>query len=315
MWIYLLSVKNNTVKKKLMKRIILFTIITILAFSTSTALAQKKGEKKSAKKESVKKESIVEQSFVVEQSNSNKIIEQTLVKQNVAQSMVPSSNEHSIIGLMLGSGPVVLFVLAILAALSIFTWGIVISKISYIRTAKKESKEFDNIFWSSKNLSRILEVAKDLDSSPVANVYLAGHKELTEILETSEKDSQNVSNEDLNDIERALKKAKSDELNRLESGTTFLATTASAAPFIGLFGTVWGIMNAFIGLSNVKSSSIQAVAPGISEALIATAIGLAAAIPAAIFYNVLMHQVRFLSRGIDSFSAEFLNIARRHFLR
>jgi len=282
-----------------MKKILLLIIITFIAFPSSTAFAQKNAGEKTTKKETK-----------VEQA----IVEQTIVPPKVAMP-TQEANKHSIIGLMFGSGPVVQFVLWILIALSVITWGIVISKITHVRTAKKESKEFDNIFWSSKNLSRILEVAKDLDSSPVANVYLAGHKELTEILETSEKDAQNVSNEDLNDIERALKKAKSEELNRLETGTTFLATTASAAPFIGLFGTVWGIMNAFIGLANVKSSSIQAVAPGISEALIATAIGLAAAIPAAIFYNVFMHQVRYLSRGIDSFSAEFLNIARRHFLR
>jgi biopolymer transport protein TolQ len=106
-----------------------------------------------------------------------------------------------------------------------------------------------------------------------------------------------------------------EEVTRLETGTTMLATTASAAPFIGLFGTVWGIMNAFIGLSQVKSSSIQAVAPGISEALIATAIGLAAAIPAAVFYNFFMQQVRIMSRSMDTFSSEFLNIARRHFLK
>ena len=241
------------------------------------------------------------------------IKETSIVAEQVASNH--AAGQQSILSLMFGSGPVVKFVLWVLIGLSVITWGIVISKISQVRNAKKESKDFDNIFWSSKNLSRILEVAKDLDASPVANVYLAGHKELTEILATSEKDSEKVSTEDLDDIERALKRAKSEELNKLETGTTFLATTASAAPFIGLFGTVWGIMNAFIGLASVKSSSIQAVAPGISEALIATAIGLAAAIPAAIFYNVFMQQVRYLSRGIDSFSSEFLNIARRHFLR
>jgi biopolymer transport protein TolQ len=112
-----------------------------------------------------------------------------------------------------------------------------------------------------------------------------------------------------------LKRAKAEELTRLEKGTTFLATTASAAPFIGLFGTVWGIMNAFIGLSAVKSTSIQAVAPGISEALIATAIGLAAAIPAAIAFNYFSQQVKVMSRNMDMFSAEFLNIARSNFLR
>lgn len=228
----------------------------------------------------------------------------------------PEMEQHSIIDLMFGSGPVVQFVLWLLIGLSVITWGIVITKGSNIRTAKRESREFDNTFWSSKNLSKILEVAKELSASPVANVYMAGHKELTAILATAEQGSEKrVSSEDLEDIDRALKKAKAEELNKLEAGTTFLATTASAAPFIGLFGTVWGIMNAFIGLAHVKSSSIQAVAPGISEALIATAIGLAAAIPAAIFYNVFMQQVRLMSRGIDSFSAEFLNIARRHFLR
>lgn len=230
--------------------------------------------------------------------------------------VAPELEQQSILSLMLGSGAVVQFVLWLLIGLSVITWGIVFTKGTNFRNAKRESREFDAVFWSSKNLSKILEVAKDLRASPVANVYLAGHKELTAILATAEQgQDKRVSSEDLEDISRSLRKAKAEELNKLEAGTTFLATTASAAPFIGLFGTVWGIMNAFIGLAHVKSSSIQAVAPGISEALIATAIGLAAAIPAAIFYNVFMQQVKLLSRGIDSFSAEFLNIARRHFLR
>ena len=138
---------------------------------------------------------------------------------------------------------------------------------------------------------------------------------MTHVVKAQEGGGDNSDFADLDNIDRALKRAKTEELTKLEQGTTFLATTASAAPFIGLFGTVWGIMNAFIGLSKVKSSSIQAVAPGISEALIATAIGLAAAIPAAIFYNYFMQQVRVLARNMDIFSAEFLNIARRHFLK
>jgi biopolymer transport protein TolQ len=96
---------------------------------------------------------------------------------------------------------------------------------------------------------------------------------------------------------------------------TFLATTASTAPFIGLFGTVWGIMNAFRGLSEAQTSSIQAVAPGISEALVATAVGLAAAIPAVVGYNHFNHEVRVLHADMENFSAEFLNIAERHFLK
>ena len=130
-----------------MKKIILIIIISILAFSSSTALAQKKGDQKV-----IKKETKIEQPAVMK---AEPIVEQSIVEQSVAKSVEPSSNEHSIIGLMFGSGPVVQFVLWILIALSVITWGIVISKITHVRTAKKESKEFDNIFWSSKNLSRI----------------------------------------------------------------------------------------------------------------------------------------------------------------
>ena len=236
--------------------------------------------------------------------------------QTTEAQLVTDASEHNILNLVIGSGPVVKGVLILLVVMSIVTWGIVLTKSLSVRAAKRQSAKFDDVFWSSKNLAQINDVSRKLTSSPVAKVYSAGHKELTALLNSSPKE-RDASGDfgDLENIDRALKKAKAEQITRLEAGTTFLATTASAAPFIGLFGTVWGIMNAFIGLSQVKSSSIQAVAPGISEALIATAIGLAAAIPAAIFYNVFMQQVRVLSRGMDMFSAEFLNIARRHFLK
>ena len=223
--------------------------------------------------------------------------------------------EHSIVDLITGSGLVVKGVLITLMIMSIITWGIVITKWLQLRKAKKQSVKFSDVFWSSRNLAQITEASIKLKESPVAKVYSAGHRELTHVVKAQEGGGDNSDFADLDNIDRALKRAKTEELTKLEQGTTFLATTASAAPFIGLFGTVWGIMNAFIGLSKVKSSSIQAVAPGISEALIATAIGLAAAIPAAIFYNYFMQQVRVLARNMDIFSAEFLNIARRHFLK
>ncbi len=112
-----------------------------------------------------------------------------------------------------------------------------------------------------------------------------------------------------------MQRARTQEVTRLERGLTFLATTASTAPFIGLFGTVWGIMTAFMGLSTTTTSSIQAVAPGIAEALIATAVGLAAAIPAVVMYNRFARQLRVLTSEMDTFGAEFLNIAERHFLK
>ncbi len=223
--------------------------------------------------------------------------------------------QHTILDLLMGSGPVVRVVLVILAVMSIITWGIVLTKWAQIRRAKKESLKFSDVFWSSRNLAQITEASQKLAFSPVAKVYSAGHRELTQVVKAHDSGADSGDFGDIDNIDRALKRAKTEEVTKLEQGTTFLATTASAAPFIGLFGTVWGIMNAFIGLSKVKTSSIQAVAPGISEALIATAIGLAAAIPAAIFYNYFMQQVRLLARNMDIFSAEFLNIARRHFLK
>lgn len=226
---------------------------------------------------------------------------------------VASATEFSITELILNATPVVQGVLLMLVVMSVWTWGIVISKIKTISKAKKESDKFEEVFWSSKNLAQISEVSRKMSDSPLAQVFAAGHRELTAVLNS--KGSNDSEYGALENIERALKKAKTEEVTRLETGTTMLATTASAAPFIGLFGTVWGIMHAFIGLSQVKTSSIQAVAPGISEALIATAIGLAAAIPAAIFYNYFMQQVRVMSRTMDMFSAEFLNIAKRHFLK
>jgi len=231
----------------------------------------------------------------------------------VGEAVAPK--QHTVLDLVMGSGPVVKFVLIMLALMSVVTWGIVLRKWWQMRRAKKESTQFSDIFWTSRNLAQIHAASKRLESSPLAKVYGAGHRELTEILEAKDERSGYSDFGKIDNVDRALKRAKTEEITRLERGTTFLATTASAAPFIGLFGTVWGIMNAFIGLSQVKSSSIQAVAPGISEALIATAIGLAAAIPAAIFYNYFMQQIRILGRNMDMFSAEFLNIARRHFLK
>lgn len=245
-----------------------------------------------------------------------------VVEESVPDISVPEVNtggalpsDMTIIDLVLGSGLVVQGVLILLILMSVITWGIIISKGKQMAAAKKESNQFEDAFWTTRNLSQITEVSNRLKNSPLASVFSSAYRELMLVIaDKKENDAVSLS-AGLDNINRALMRGKADEINRLEAGTTFLATTASAAPFIGLFGTVWGIMNAFIGLSHAKSSSIQAVAPGISEALIATAIGLAAAIPAAIAYNFFQQQVRIFSRSMDRFSAEFLNIARRHFLK
>lgn len=239
--------------------------------------------------------------------------ESDLVSQTAAAPEVV--NHMSPLELVLAAGPVVKFVMFLLTFGSVVTWGIVFQKVVQFRSARSETKEFSEVFFDSRSFSQISEASGRLLSSPVAAVYRAAHRELMQMLRTSEGGKGLDQTSDLDNIDRALKRAKAEEVTRLERGTTFLATTASAAPFIGLFGTVWGIMDAFIGLSHTKTSSIQAVAPGIAEALIATAIGLVAAIPAAIAYNYFSQQIRILSRSMDMFAAEFLNIARRQFIK
>lgn len=226
----------------------------------------------------------------------------------------PAMGQHSILDLVMGSGHVVQATLILLVISSVVTWGIICTKIYHFWRASKHTDQFSRIFWTSRNLTQINEASQGLGASPVAAVYAAGHTELTKIIKSQDHRSGSGDFGELEIIERALKRAKIEEVTRLEAGNTFLATTASATPFIGLFGTVWGVMNAFLGLSQAKGATIQAVAPGISEALISTAIGLGAAIPASIAFNYFSQQVRVLSRQMDMFSAEFLNIARRHFL-
>ena len=223
----------------------------------------------------------------------------------------------SILNMIFGSGLVVQSVLIILILLSVWSWAITIAKSIQFRRAQANSDEFAQVFWESRNFARIDESSRRLTSSPLVSVFTSGYRELLHTLqETKESGAATLDlSSELGTVERALRRAELEESHRLERGVTFLASVASAAPFIGLFGTVWGIMNAFHGLSQAKSSTIQAVAPGISEALVATAVGLAAAIPAAVAYNYFTASLKKFRQSMDGFSEEFLNIARRYFVR
>ena len=216
-----------------------------------------------------------------------------------------------------GTGPVVMAVLWTLIACSAASWGIIFYKLGQLRRARKQSERFEEVFWESKSLGQIHIQSLDYKQSPVAQVFRAGYQELNRLTRSRRQDEGEGEMElgGAANVERALRRAANQEVTRLEGALTFLATTAATAPFIGLFGTVWGIMDAFRGLSTAQSSSIQAVAPGISEALVATAVGLAAAIPAVVAYNHFSHEVRVLHSDMENFSAEFLNIAERHFLK
>jgi len=230
-----------------------------------------------------------------------------------------TGQQGDLFAMVTGSGLVVQLVLYILILFSVVSWGIILYKVGQIRVARRKSDRFLATFWESKNLTTVHAASERMRQSPVAEVFRAGYEELVRLTRAKR---QQMSEEGLStelggvaNVERAMRRAASEQITKLERALTFLATTASAAPFIGLFGTVWGIMNAFIGLGVTQTSSIQAVAPGISEALIATATGLFAAIPAVVAYNHFARQIRVLSVEMDNFAFEFLNIAERHFLK
>lgn len=234
--------------------------------------------------------------------------------------IAPVAEHESLLAMITGSGIVVQGVLYCLVLFSVASWGIILYKNRQVRAARRQSEKFIKLFWDIKNLNTIHASTQDLADSPVAQVFKAGFEELNRLMRAKRQASTEgaVLSTDLGgiaNVERAMRRATSQEITRLERALTFLATTASAAPFVGLFGTVWGIMNAFRGLSMTQSSSIQAVAPGISEALIATATGLFAAIPAVVAFNHFSRQIRVLSVEMDNFAFEFLNIAERHFLK
>jgi biopolymer transport protein TolQ len=243
----------------------------------------------------------------------------TLVGGILAQAAAPlPARQETLIDMVVGAGPVVRGVLALLVAFSVGCWGIALAKSVEMRRARRQSERFVEIFWDAKNLAAIQTASVDLKESPVAQVFRGGYQELQRV--TKAKRGNPGGDEDtefggIENVQRAMARARTQEVTRLERGLTFLATTASTAPFIGLFGTVWGIMTAFRGLSVTTSSSIQAVAPGIAEALVATAVGLAAAIPAVVMYNRFARQVRVLTAEMDTFASEFLNIAERHFFK
>jgi biopolymer transport protein TolQ len=247
---------------------------------------------------------------------------ETTVRGFVSQAAEPltiTRPQETIIDMVTGSGAVVQLVLLLLIGFSVASWAIIFTKRRQVRRAERESERFIDIFWDAKNLTAINTASLDLKESPVAQVFRAGYQELVRITrakrEAAPGDDMTTDLGGVENVSRAMKRAASQEITKLEKSLTFLATTASAAPFVGLFGTVWGIMNAFRGLSVTQSSSIQAVAPGISEALIATAIGLAAAIPAVMAFNHFADRVRVLGSEMDNFASEFLNIAERHFLK
>ncbi|TWW09503.1 hypothetical protein E3A20_13660 [Planctomyces bekefii] len=217
----------------------------------------------------------------------------------------------SIFGRALSGGWIVFGCLMTLVGMSILTWAIVVAKYVYLARIQKTTDQFVKSFWDSRSLNDLNGRLADHAYSPVREVFRSGYAELVRgsQLRDQAQTTELAVQAALDNLHRALGKAKIFEKRRMEKFMSILAVIASASPFIGLFGTVWGIMGAFEGIARTGSASLAAVAPGISEALIATAFGLAAAIPAVIGYNLFAARVRGQLANIDGFSADFLNIA------
>ncbi len=215
------------------------------------------------------------------------------------------------------TGWIVKLVLFILLYFSVVSWAIIFYKLLQIRRANNESERFLEFFWKTKRFDSIYSQLDRFTNSPLALLFNEGYGELKKLQNKGEEphDPEGISADlgDIDNIARALRRAITSEITRLEKYTTFLATTGSTAPFIGLFGTVWGIKNAFTGIGETGSASLAVVAPGIAEALIATAIGLVAAIPAVMGYNHCQNRIKVLIAEMDNFSTEFLNIVNRTF--
>jgi len=217
--------------------------------------------------------------------------------------------------LVLQSGGIVKLVLLILLVFSVFSWAIILSKKVQLTKTSIMNSKFTEHFWQAGSLDAIFEDLGKYSGSSIAHVFKAGYTELQKIAEGKMTASGNLAMSGIENIERALRKASDSEIARIEGRTSFLATVGSTAPFIGLFGTVWGIMNAFQNIGNSGSASLAVVAPGISEALITTAVGLAAAIPAVMAYNYFVGKFKKQDLEINNFNSDFLNIVKRNFFK
>jgi biopolymer transport protein TolQ len=224
------------------------------------------------------------------------------------------SDGTSIFSRAMRGGPVVFLVLLTLVGMSVVTWGALVAKWWHFKKVSKSSDAFVKSFWDSRSLNDLNSRLQEYPYSPAREIFRSGYAELvrgSQLREHSPSGELAVGAA-MENLSRALTKAKMFERRRMERFQSLLATSASASPFIGLFGTVWGIMGAFEGIAQTGSASLAAVAPGISEALIATAFGLAAAIPAVVGFNFFNSLIRAQLVNLDGFCADFLNIVERY---
>lgn len=221
---------------------------------------------------------------------------------------VRATQDQSIWALIWSADLVVQLVLLMLVFMSLACWAIILQKFFRLQSASRQSAKFLDLFWASKRLDAVYEKCGSFRKAPVAEVFRAGYQELAKITAAGgDKRADATDN-----LSRTLRRATSVESTNLERWVAFLGTTGSTAPFIGLFGTVWGILRAFQKLGGGGQATIDVVGPDIAHALIATAVGLAAAIPAVIAFNYFNTSIRVLNTEMENFSSDFLNIVKRH---
>lgn len=218
-------------------------------------------------------------------------------------------DENSLLALVLNASQVVQGVMLILLLMSIFAWAVIFAKSYQLRKARIEAQEFDNLFWNTPELTQLYQIIETETKQQYGNavIFEAGFSEFVRLKQKGVVNSNDL----VSGTERAMKVAFSKQIERLENRTPFLATVGSSAPYIGLFGTVWGVMHAFSSLGDIQNATLAAVAPGISEALIATAMGLFAAIPAVIAYNRLTVKADKVITQYENFAEGLLTIIQR----
>jgi len=225
--------------------------------------------------------------------------------------VVSNNADMSILSLVLNASLVVQVVMGLLLLVSFMSWWYIFSKLFTVGSAKSKTEAFEDRFWSGADLGKLFEEGRHAQTVGVERIFQAG---FAEFLKLRQKNGMELS-DIMEGTRRAMRAASQRELDRLDAHTAFLATVGSVSPYVGLFGTVWGIMHAFRGLANVGQATLATVAPGIAEALVATAIGLFAAIPAVVAYNRFSHEVDKLANRFDTFIEEFSNILQRQAAR
>lgn len=225
------------------------------------------------------------------------------------------SSQLGLWGMVSHAGPIVKLVLLLLLSFSIFSWAIIIYKLMLLKKIEKETTRFYEIFWEKRQFSHISSIAGSYRYTPLVPLFTSVYNELSNVMKSSSDDKTALGRENIDRIERILKKTGLKQSTRMEYAVSFLATAGNTAPFIGLFGTVWGIMTSFQEIGASGAANLAVVAPGISEALVATAMGLVVAIPAVVGYNHITTKINRVTSEMDNFSSDLLNIVAKQLSR